>query len=409
MSDTLFLDLDGTLLRNDKTLSAFTVATLGALRAAGHRLVFATARPVRAARRLLPEAFHREGLICGNGARGLSAGTFLWDETLDPKLMAEFTARLAVVPGVVIGIEALDALTVSGLPWEHSAGDVFAVDPALAGRVVAANKVLVAGDSGALDRAEALLPTEVSRVRTDAGTLLQIMPPGIDKGVGVARFLAAQGRGPGGTLGFGDDLNDVPLMRSVDLGVAPANALAEVRALASVVLSGGNDDDAVAAFLADRYLGGDQAAIEYRVLDRLTPEFVALTEDLDRELHRKKGLAQQAYQGLNRLDGIADVVLAVQGGRPQGCASFKVRGPGVAEVKRVYVRPERRGRGVSRHLMEALETRARERGIGTLLVETSRTFVEANGLYPALGYRVVDNYPPYEGMADSICFCKETT
>lgn len=407
MSDTLFLDLDGTLLRNDKTVSLFTLATLEAVRAQGHRLVFATARPLRAVKRLLPEAFHREGLLCGNGARGLWHEEFLWDETLDSELVAGLTARLTALPGVVVGLEACDALTVSGLPWVHSVGDVFTVDPALPGRAVAANKILVAGDADALDRAEALLPPVVSRVRTDAGTLLQIMPPGMDKGVGLQRFLATLGRGHGNVLGFGDDLNDLPLMRSVGYGVAPLNALAQVKTLASMVLPGTNDDDAVAAFLADRYLGADGAQVEYQTYDRLVPEFVSLTEDLDRELHRKKGTAQQAYQGLNKLDGITDVVVAFQGGRPLGCASFKLRTPGIAEVKRVYVRPERRGRGVSRRLMETLEVRARQRGINTVLVETSRTFVEANGLYPSIGYREIPNYPPYDGMADSICFQKE--
>lgn len=403
--DTLFLDLDGTLLRDDKSLSAFTQATLEAVRAQGHRLVFATARPVRAIRRLLPPALHQDTFLAGNGARAVRNGVFLWDETLEPALVADLTIRLAAVPGVVLALESLEALTVSALPWDHSQGDVFAVDPSLVARAIPANKILVQGTSERLDAAEVLVPAEISRVRTDSGTLLQIMPPGTDKGTAAKRLLTLV-PGTGTNLGFGDDLNDLPLLEACSLGVVPANAVAGLKARASIVLPGTNDDDAVAAYLADRYLGAD-GPLSWRTVTEVTPEFVELTEALDRELLRKQGQAQKAYQGFNRLVGIHDVILAFQGARAVACGSFKDRGNRVAEVKRVYVRPERRGRGLSKALMKRLEALAQSRGFHTLLVETSRTFAAANGLYLSLGYAVVPNFPPYEAMDDSICFQKE--
>jgi len=255
MGDWIFCDLDGTLLRNDKSLSAFSVATLQAIRAQGHRLVFATARPLRAVRRLLPQTFHGEWFLCGNGARGVFQGRLLWDEVFEPALVSDLTSRLAEVPGLVLGLEALDSLTVSGEPWYHSQGDVFTVDPGLVGRSTPANKILVTGEPRLLDRAEALLPAQVSRIRTDAGTLLQIMPAGIDKGAGVRRLLSSQGEDSSLTVGCGDDHNDIPLFRAVSVAVAPANAVAELKALAQFVTPGTNDDDAIAGFLADRYLG----------------------------------------------------------------------------------------------------------------------------------------------------------
>jgi len=139
--------------------------------------------------------------------------------------------------------------------------------------------------------------------------------------------------------------------------------------------------------------------LDYREFSELTPDFVELTQALDRELRARNGDAQDTYDGFNALVGIADVVLAYDGDRPVGCASYKVREPGLAEVKRVFVRPEFRGRGVSKALMAALERRARASGILTLLVETSRTFPEANGLYPGLGFGVTENFPPYEAIA----------
>lgn len=149
------------------------------------------------------------------------------------------------------------------------------------------------------------------------------------------------------------------------------------------------------------------AELTYREFSEVTPDFVELTQALDRELRARNGDAQDTYDGFNALVGIADVVIAYEGGRPIGCASFKVREPGLAEVKRVFVRPKLRGRGVSKALMAALERRARGSGIRTLLVETSRTFPEANGLYPGLGFAVTENFPPYEGLELSICYRKE--
>ena len=147
--------------------------------------------------------------------------------------------------------------------------------------------------------------------------------------------------------------------------------------------------------------------IEYRAYSEVTPDFVRLTDELDRELRAKQGELQDTYFGFNRLDGIRDVVLAFVGGQAVGCASFKVRDAATAEVKRVFVRPEFRGRGISKGLMGSLENRARSQGIGVLLVETSRNFAEAVGLYRSLGYRASENFPPYVGLPESVCFSKE--
>jgi GNAT superfamily N-acetyltransferase len=141
--------------------------------------------------------------------------------------------------------------------------------------------------------------------------------------------------------------------------------------------------------------------------DHLHPDFVALTQALDGELAARNGCAQQAYLGLNKLDGIANVVVAYAGDRPAACGSFKVHDGQTAEVKRVFVDPAYRGQGLSKALMGCLEARARRMGFSTLILETSRNFAEANGLYSSLGYTRTDAYGPYVGMADSVCYRKE--
>jgi len=151
---------------------------------------------------------------------------------------------------------------------------------------------------------------------------------------------------------------------------------------------------------------GDEV-LAYRTFDDLPEAFVRLTDELDQELWAKQGEAQKAYHGFNRLEGIHDVVLAYAGSEPVGCASFKVREPGTAEVKRVFVKLTHRGQGISRGLMGALEAKAVAQGITRFVLETSRNFAGAVGLYRALDYSEMENFPPYVGMAESICFQKE--
>ncbi len=73
----------------------------------------------------------------------------------------------------------------------------------------------------------------------------------------------------------------------------------------------------------------------------------------------------------------------------------------------MFVRPAFRGRGISKGLMAEVEQRASSQGFRSLLVETSRDFAEAVGLYRSLGYSEIENYPPYVGMPLSICFRKD--
>lgn len=94
-------------------------------------------------------------------------------------------------------------------------------------------------------------------------------------------------------------------------------------------------------------------------------------------------------------------------GTALGCGALRVLGDGVAEVKRMYVVPTARGRGVSRAVLAALEEAARERGWTTLRLETGPLQTAAVGLYASAGYRRIGAFGGYAGdpkAADSIFF-----
>ena len=74
------------------------------------------------------------------------------------------------------------------------------------------------------------------------------------------------------------------------------------------------------------------------------------------------------------------------------------------EVKRVYVVPEARGRGLSRLLMDALVHVARDLGLTWLQLETGDVQPEAISLYESSGWQRVPNYGQYRDDPRSMCF-----
>ena len=76
------------------------------------------------------------------------------------------------------------------------------------------------------------------------------------------------------------------------------------------------------------------------------------------------------------------------------------------ELKRMYVLPEARGRGLGRRILVELEAEARRLGYRSLVLETGDRQHEALRLYESSGYERIPCYPPYDSRALSLCFEK---
>jgi len=94
-------------------------------------------------------------------------------------------------------------------------------------------------------------------------------------------------------------------------------------------------------------------------------------------------------------------------GEAIGCVGLQPVSGLVGEVKRMYVVPAHRGRGLSRRLLSAIEERARALGLTSLRLETGVKQPEAIALYSRSGYREIPRYVPYEENALSVCFAKD--
>jgi DNA-binding MarR family transcriptional regulator/GNAT superfamily N-acetyltransferase len=90
-------------------------------------------------------------------------------------------------------------------------------------------------------------------------------------------------------------------------------------------------------------------------------------------------------------------VVAWLDGNPIGCGALKHGDKSIGEIKRMWTAPVARGLGVARRVLQTLEERAREAGLGKLRLETNRTLREAQALYRQAGYQEVEpfNDEPY--------------
>ena len=104
--------------------------------------------------------------------------------------------------------------------------------------------------------------------------------------------------------------------------------------------------------------------------------------------------------------GIGTFVIARADGKAIGCGALRRRDPTTIEVKRMYVEPEMRGRGVARQILGHLESTARTMGAERLVLETGLYQDEAIRLYRAAGFKTIECFDEYAGTPTSVCFEK---
>lgn len=145
--------------------------------------------------------------------------------------------------------------------------------------------------------------------------------------------------------------------------------------------------------------------MEYMMCDTAHKSFINMIACLDAELAQRYGEAQAAYQPHNIIE-LADAFVAMEGAAPVGCGCFRPYDENTVEIKRMYVKPEYRGKGIARELLARLESRAAQMGYQVAVLETGLGQPEAIRLYEKCGYQRIPGYGPYSELPDSVCFRK---
>ena len=91
---------------------------------------------------------------------------------------------------------------------------------------------------------------------------------------------------------------------------------------------------------------------------------------------------------------------------PAACGGVQLFGTEYAELKRMYVRPAFRGRGLGKHLVAHLCDHAAARGVTVIRLETGIWQVEALGLYERLGFTRIAPFGPYREDPVTVCMEK---
>jgi putative acetyltransferase len=132
-----------------------------------------------------------------------------------------------------------------------------------------------------------------------------------------------------------------------------------------------------------------KTTLEVRCEDLLSSTAQQLIRRLNAELE-----ARYPEEGANffRLDvdevseGRGAFVVAYMAELPVGCGAVRMIEPGVAEIKRMYVEPSARGRGIGRQILDTLEAHSRKLGARRLVLETGPRQPEALTLYRRAGF-----------------------
>lgn len=247
MIKMIAMDLDGTLLRTDKSISVFSLETLNRCRKCGLKVIYATGRGSSAGERA--PSLYFDGRVVMNGAVAYAGENILYNRMIP----------MAAARGLLLASDARGLKTCAETSGMHYANfDVsrewesimnyqitdFTVHDTDAEKLYA----VITNDAD-IAYLQAHLPDGLYMTVSRDG-LAQIMHREATKSEAIRALAGHWGISMAEVAAFGDDLNDIDMLTACGTGVAMENALEEVKQAAGHVC-GDNDCDGVAKWLAE--------------------------------------------------------------------------------------------------------------------------------------------------------------
>lgn len=241
----LVLDLDDTLLRCDKSVTAAGRAALARWQNAGHTIVVATGRPPRSVPGVLPPELVDAARIVYNGAHVIIAGCTVFRSEVAPADVRAILAWVAAcAPHWHVGLEIEDELFLNremAKPGHYTVADLWTKCDRPAA------KVLFLFPDGRDDLAPllAMLPPATRALISPKFSLVQVCGGQTNKATALHFLLEQWGRSFADVVAIGDDVNDVELVAEAGVGIAMANSVPDLVAVADWVTAS-NEEDGVA-------------------------------------------------------------------------------------------------------------------------------------------------------------------
>ena len=136
-------------------------------------------------------------------------------------------------------------------------------------------------------------------------------------------------------------------------------------------------------------------------------DFMLLVKQLDASLKITDGDEHDFYNQFNSIAALKHTVVAYLENQPIGCGAFKEFNQNSVEIKRMFILPQSRGKGIATLILKELENWAIQSGYSSCILETGIRQTEAVILYKKNLYSITSNYGQYEGLENSICFEKK--
>lgn len=243
------LDMDDTLLNSSGEVSPRTRAVLRRWRAAGHHAIIATGRPPRSIAEALPEELHDIPWIAYNGAVIHWHGQQVYENLISvDETQAILTMVQARLPTCALGVEIDNQLFLNqkiNRTSPYQIADLMEIATQPSAKILFFHE-----DFDALHGMLDELPPGARALLSAKYKLVQILAASADKAEALRVLVAELGHDLADVVAFGDDVNDVDMVRHSGLGVAVNNAVGEVKAVADRITYS-NDEDGVAIVLEE--------------------------------------------------------------------------------------------------------------------------------------------------------------
>jgi ribosomal protein S18 acetylase RimI-like enzyme len=144
-------------------------------------------------------------------------------------------------------------------------------------------------------------------------------------------------------------------------------------------------------------VGSESSAVDIRVVDPSHPDVEACFEAYFEDIEERAGVTlDPATRAAAKPDELrppaGSLLIAYNGAEPVGCAAVKHHPGEPSDIKRMWVSPAVRGRGIARRMLAELEALAAASGAGAVRLETNRNLSEAIAMYRSSGYREVEPF-----------------